>query len=272
MEFTIEAPDGMRHWYEASGQPIHTRGAEEGGVVVVRDITERSLRALQEEFLAVASHDLRTPLTATQVYLEMVIQLLSRNEASERTQRYADLALRQVHRLGELVQDLVDVARLQHGRLALSLTEVDLASVVREAVEVAQALAKGQSIQVTEADGSLHMRADRGRLHQVILNLLMNAITYAPATERIDVRLGATDSQAEVEIQDYGPGIPAAELPQIFSRFYRANAAAAADDTGLGLGLYIARELTAAHGGTLDARSTGGKGTTFTVRLPLSES
>ena len=105
-----------------------------------------------------------------------------------------------------------------------------------------------------------------------MLNLLTNTINHAAESSRIDVRLRRVDGQAELEVQDYGPGIALAELTNVFSRFYRAEGAGQSSGDGLGLGLYISREIVVAHGGTIDLRSTVGEGTTFTVRLPLGES
>ena len=115
------------------------------------------------------------------------------------------------------------------------------------------------------------VNGDAGRLEQVITNLLNNAIRYAPQSERVEVRLQHADSNARLEVQDFGPGIPTADLQRIFSHFYQVQASGSSANGGLGLGLYICGQIVAAHSGSIDVESTEGKGTTFTVRLPLSE-
>ena len=242
--------------------------ATPSAVVVIRDITDRSLRRLEEEFLALASHELRTPLTALQGYLQLLRKSLPAAD-DDPAPRFADQALRQAKRLATLVNDLFDVTRLRSGRLGLQLEPLDLAPLVLQSVEVAQTLIDGQAISAQTPTTPLTINGDAGRLEQVVLNLLTNAITYAPGTERIDVHLRRAGASAELQVRDYGPGISEADLPNIFSRLYQVSRADRSAGGGLGLGLYISRELVTAHGGTIDVASTPGQGTTFTVRLPL---
>lgn len=282
MEFTVAVPDGARRWFEARGRPIRDgAGRPQGGVVVIRDITERSLHRLQDEFLALASHELRTPLTPIQSYLQMLIRALGEPPADPRARRYAESALTQTRRLARLVSDLLDVTRLQHGKYVLALAPVDLDALVARAVEVARTLAAGQTIALRRENeggggegegagaGALLVNGDAERLEQVLLNLLTNAITYAPNTERIDLWLRRAGDVAEIEVQDYGHGIAAADLPHLFSRFYQVARPDRPAQRGLGLGLFIAKEIVTAHGGTIAVASVEGEGTTFTVRLPL---
>ncbi len=271
MEFTITAQSGSRHWFEATGRPI-ARDRQHTGVLVIRDITDRSLRRMQDEFMAVASHELRTPLTGLSGYLQMLVRLYDVEGAEERPRRYATLALGQSQRLLALINGILDVARLQSGHLTFVHAPLDLALVVRHAVETAQMLTKEQTILAELADEPVPIAGDDRRLEQVILNLLTNAIYHASGSPRIDVRLSCADGQVALEVQDYGPGIASANLANIFSRFYRGERAEQSPGGGLGLGLYIAREIVVAHGGTIDVHSTLGQGTTFTVRLPIGES
>jgi two-component system, chemotaxis family, CheB/CheR fusion protein len=115
------------------------------------------------------------------------------------------------------------------------------------------------------------VNGDAGRLEQVLLNLLTNAIDHAPGGEQIDVRLRRVSDRAEIKVQDYGPGIPEAEVPNLFSRFYQVARSDTPAQGGLGLGLFIVHELVLAHGGTVAVNSVEGQGSTFTVRLPLIE-
>lgn len=269
MEFTLTAEDGSRRWFEAVGQPIRSTGTDQQGAVVsIRDITERSLHRLQDEFLSLASHELRTPLTPLQGTLQMLLKQVQDLPASAPQRRYTERALFQTRRLRRLVDDLLDAARLQNGKYNLNLERVRLDELVVQTVEIAQAQTTEQAIHLETIGEPLSVSGDSGRLEQVLLNLLNNAIAYAPQSKQIDVRLRRVGNEAEIQVQDYGKGIPAADLPHLFSRFYQA-ARGTNKSKGLGLGLYIAQELITAHGGQITAVSEEGKGTMFTIRLPL---
>jgi two-component system CheB/CheR fusion protein len=272
IEFTALAADGTRRWFEANGRPLssHLEGGERG-VVVIRDVTERSLRRRHEQFVGLAGHELRTPLTALQGYLQLHLRELSADAGAERLRGSATAALDQVRRLNALIDDLLDVTRLQNGVLQLYLEPLDLVPLASRMVELAQTIASGQTIQLEAAGSPLVVQGDAGRLEEVFLNLLTNAIKYAPGTDRIEVRVSRVDGEAEIAVQDHGPGISPVELPNIFARFYQVERTDHASRGGLGLGLFITRAIATAHGGRIDVASEEGKGTTFTVRLPILE-
>jgi signal transduction histidine kinase len=265
MAFTLKATDGERHWFEATGSPIAGRDGPAGGVVVIRDITDRSLRRRQEEFMAVASHELRTPVAALHGY----VQLLERHldpTANAREAEYAKSALLQTRRLGVLLDRLFDLARLQTGQLDVVPQPMDLVSLVRLAVASTQAVAPDREFHLELAAESLRVHGDPGRVEEVLLNVLGNAVTHAPESKRIDVRVRHAAGKGEVEVQDFGPGISAADLSRLY-RFPRRGANARG---GLGLGLYLSRELMRAQSGTIEVTSAVGKGTKAILRLPLS--
>ncbi len=269
MEFTISARDGTRRQFEANGRPIRDE-PRRGGIVIIRDITERSLARMQNEFMALASHELRTPLTPLTATLQILQQQVADQPPDSRIHHHIEVALRQTRRLTRLVDDLLDASRLQTGHLSLEFRPIALNELVSQSVEMAHSLANGQQIVLAEPHGEVIMaNADGGRLQQVLLNLLNNAIIYAPNSERIEVRLRRVDGEAEIQVQDHGPGIPASEIPHLFSRFFQVARPDRPARRGLGLGLYIARQVVEAHGGTITVESTEGKGTTFTVRLPV---
>ncbi|HLJ82272.1 MAG TPA: ATP-binding protein, partial [Ktedonobacterales bacterium] len=272
MEFTLDAETGERRWFEADGQPIHGGENEQQrwGVLVIRDITDRSLRRLQDEFIAMASHELRTPLTPLQSYLQMLLKLFADRTADDLARHYTESSLEQVRRLARLVGDLLDVSRLQSGKYTFKSERIAFNQLVVRAVEAAQTLAAGQAIRLDTTDVPLNVVGDPDRMEQALLNLFTNAITYAPETKHIDVRLRRASTNAEVRIRDYGPGIPAADISHLFNRFYQAERADRDSRRGLGLGLYITREIVTAHGGTITAESQNGKGATFIITLPLA--
>lgn len=270
-EFMLTDEEQNRRWYEAVAQPIDDANGDRLGIIVVRDVTDRSLRALQDEFLALASHELRTPLTS----LAGSLQLLQRkidDRIDDQARHQLEIARSQTRQLTTLIRDLVDVVRLQTGRLELQRSPVDLTAVVRDACDAAQVIAQGQTIVVDVPDTPVDANVDSTRLNQVLMNLLSNAVTYAPGTETIEVSLRHTGRTADIRVRDFGPGIPEADRERIFARFSQldANGSPQFHNDGLGLGLYIAREIVVAHGGSLTIDNNPEPGATFVVRLPLN--
>src|SRR5205085_3923804 len=188
MTFTLPGLDGARRWFEATGQPIQSEEAGQG-VVVIRDITERSLRRMQEEYLALISHELRTPLTPIHGYLTLLGQLLQTESADGRARRYLARVQEQMQRLQRLVDDLLEVERLQEGKLQLDREPVDLVPLVQGLVEAVQATTDGPRVELAIAEEPLVVAGDATRLSQVVLNLLTNAARHAPDSPHIEVRL-----------------------------------------------------------------------------------
>ncbi|HEX3722586.1 MAG TPA: ATP-binding protein, partial [Nitrolancea sp.] len=270
-EFTVLMEEGSHRFFEATGGPIEIGGKIEGGVVVVRDITDRSLRILQDEFLALASHELRNPLTVVQSYLQLLLRQLNNHPDDIAALRSrADIALSQTHQLNRLIGDLISTTRLQNGKYQLDLEPVRLDNLVASTVEQAKPLAQGQRIEF-QSDGPVTVAADAGRLEQVVLNLLRNAITYAPNTECIDVRVNRVDGCALIEVIDQGMGISAIDLPHLFTRFYQVKRQDRPARGGLGLGLFISKQIVDAHSGRIEVSSTEGEGATFRIFLPTIE-
>ena len=230
--------------------------------------TVEALR-LREEFLSVASHELRTPMTALTLALH-AMQTADRSVHFEPAaiRRLVALAVQQGQRMNHLVDSLLDVSRIDMGKLPLDLAEVDLTAVVREVVQrFGLDLAKsGCSVSVHD-DGPAVGRWDRSRLDQVVTNLLANAIKFA-AGKPIEIHIEADAGTARLIVKDLGIGIDPAQTARIFERFGRA--VSAKHYGGLGLGLYISRSIVAAHGGSIHVTSQPGAGTTFTVELPCA--
>jgi two-component system CheB/CheR fusion protein len=268
LEIVVAADNGTRHW-EATGGPIASDGERDGGVIVVRDITDRSQRLLQDEFLTLASHELRNPLTVLLSSLQLLVRQLDRHPDDLDTARArAETAVRQTRQLAHLVSDLVDANRLQRGKYQIDLAPVRLDQLVAETARAVQPSADGQQIEITESQ-ELTIEADAGRIEQVIFNIMHNAITYAPNTERIEVRLMHVDDTARIEIEDHGRGIPAEDIPHLFTRFYRVKRSDRPSRGGLGLGLYISQQIVEAHNGKIEVTSEPGTGTTFSIILPI---
>jgi signal transduction histidine kinase len=222
--------------------------------------------AQRDEFLSVASHELRTPVTSLQLAVQSALSLGS--DAPPGFLRHAlETSERQTRRLGRLVDALLDVTRAQAGRLELEREPTDLGAIVKEVVSLLGADARRASCEVQlELAPGVVGNWDKARIDQVVTNLLSNAIKYG-AGAPIRVTVSKEHAQARLSVRDQGIGVAAAERGRIFERFERA--VSAKHYGGLGLGLYIVRRIVAAHGGSVSVESTPGAGADFTVELPL---
>ena len=224
----------------------------------------------RDEFLSVASHELRTPLTSILLRLEALLRNVVEGRMPDRSGLVTSLTvvLRQSRRLSDLVNQLLDVSRIHRGDLdlELKLEEVDLAEVLRDVcARFAGDLLRAGSTLSLAASSPAKGRWDRGRIEQVITNLLSNAIKFARGSP-IHAAVEANESHVRLEVRDRGMGIRAADQTRIFERFERA--ASSRHFGGLGLGLYITRQIVRAHGGTIRVESAPAQGTSFTVDLP----
>jgi signal transduction histidine kinase/ActR/RegA family two-component response regulator len=231
-----------------------------------RVAAENANRA-KDEFLAVLSHELRTPLTAILGWVRLL--LTGRLPATRVTE-----ALTAIHRntrlQTRLIDDLLDTSRIVAGKIQLELRPIDLAAVVHEVLSVARQDPRAAALLAPAAiEPGCMVRGDRDRLHQVVMNLVGNALKFTPTGGRVDVRLAHADGAVELVVSDTGEGIAADELAHVFDRFHQVDRSHTRRHGGLGLGLAIVRHLVEAHSGTVRAESAGrGRGASFTVRLP----
>jgi signal transduction histidine kinase/ActR/RegA family two-component response regulator len=223
---------------------------------------------LKDQFLAIVSHELRTPLTAMLGWADM----LRRGTLEEaRRQRAYEVILNSAKRQAQLIDDLLDVARIVSRKLTLDRTAISLGDVLRGALPLVQPAADAKGVHLTVHDPDIGpVYGDTARLQQVVWNLLSNAIKFTPAGGTVHVQLRSTEASAEVTVSDSGSGIAPEFLPSVFEPFRQADGSATRSHGGLGLGLSIVKHLVEAHGGTVSAQSGGpGCGATFSVRLPL---
>jgi two-component system CheB/CheR fusion protein len=261
----LDRASGERRWYEATGRG----NGDSGGVVVIRDITDRSLRNLQERFIDTASHELRTPIAAMNNYLQLV-ERGSQERLDETSRGYLRGALEQARHLTALSDRLFDVSLIRHARLVAQHEPVDLRALLGEAIAEARAVAGDARIQEERnGRGKVTVHGDRLRLRQLFGNLLVNALTHGSSNQPIEVTLDVSGDTATVRIADRGPGIPRAVRAQLFTPF---TTAAANGPEGLGLGLYLARAIAVSHGGSLVVEARSGGGTEAIVHLPLAKS
>jgi K+-sensing histidine kinase KdpD len=226
---------------------------------------------VRDRFLASAAHELRTPLTPLLGYASLLLRRVKRNQAvDQRDIQALQVMGSQVIRLAKMTDLLLDLSRLQFDKLVIDPGPLDLVGLTRALVaEMEPTLSAEHSIEVTGAGEPLVVEADRLRLEQVILNLLQNAIKYSPEGGTITVCLERQADRAILQISDQGIGIPDGAFPQLFTRFYRASNVDAHHISGLGLGLFVIKEIISLHGGEVEVSSQEGKGSTFTVVLPL---
>jgi PAS domain S-box-containing protein len=283
IEYRLRRADGEYRWILDRGTPRYTPdGAFAGFIGSCIDITDRKILEGQlrkavrdrDDFLSIASHELRTPLTSLQLQLESLMRTVEdRPEeglASGRLQKRAQAACAQSHRLANLVEELLDVSRIANGKLRLTPSQVELATVVADVTDrLAGSIAAAQCMLETYVEPGVAGWWDRARIEQVITNLLSNAIKYAPG-KPIAIRGHSEGGLAVVAVSDEGIGIASVDQARIFDRFERA--VPTRNYGGFGLGLWIAREILDAHGGSIAVESEPGKGATFTVRLPLERS
>jgi signal transduction histidine kinase len=243
-------------------------GALAGGVVVIHDVTtQRDVARLRDELLSIASHDLRTPATVLKVQAQMMQRDLQRNDVdAAKLSGRVDMILEQTDRLTRMLNMLLDLSRVEAGRLDLSPEPVDLADLIRRSVAAVRALSSKHTIEV-RAPRRMRGLWDAARLEQVMQNLLTNAIKYAPNGGTIVVSLECRGPELTVSVRDEGLGIAREELAQLFERFYRVARTRGLE--GSGLGLYVCQAIVAAHGGRIWATSEGpGRGTTVSFTLP----
>jgi two-component system, OmpR family, phosphate regulon sensor histidine kinase PhoR len=238
----------------------------DGVILVLHDITDlRRADQIRRDFVANVSHELRTPLTAIRGYVEA----LSEGDADEEERRrFLEIITRHTQRMERLVKDLLRLARLDAGQETIELTACDTRALANAVVaDVTPVVALGQRIEVSVGAGAERVRADAGKLHDALRNLVVNAITYAPEQSTIRIDAERTDGRVTIAVSDKGPGIPDGDLTRVFERFYRVEKSRARDPGGTGLGLAIVRHLVELHGGTVRAENNADGGARFTITI-----
>ena len=285
-EIALNGVSGRRY-FNFIYQPMHgSEGVLDGVVLFGFDVTEqvearqrleeladnlkRADRA-KDEFIAIISHELRTPMTSILGWARM-LELGGLDD--ETHQEAIDAITRGTRAQAQLIEDLLDESRIASGKLALELRPLDLNAVVDAAVTMMRPGADARQIAISfqALDGRLPIAADPIRIQQVIGNVLSNAVKFTPEGGRVAIRLNREDSNAIIEVTDTGRGMSEELLPYVFDRFRQGDGGVSDHQRGLGLGLAIARHLVEMHDGTISAASAGeGRGSTFTIRLPLHE-
>lgn len=228
------------------------------------DVAESQVEQ-REEFISIAAHELKTPMTSVKAATQLLLRAFERAGGGDERQRSALRMIdAQITKLGHLVTQLLDTARLQSGELVLNLADADLCGLVREVAEQVQATTGRHQI-VVNAPDTFIARVDPLRLDQVITNLLDNAVKYTPGGLIELVLSSPSASNVVISVRDHGAGVPKEHRPRLFERFYQAHA----DRAGMGLGLYVSRQIVERHGGTIYAEFPADGGARFVVSLPV---
>ncbi len=240
-----------------------------GAVVVIRDMTEeRKLEKMRKDFVANVSHELRTPVAMLQGYSEALIDDIAGNE--EERKEIIKIINEESLRMGRLVNELLDLARLESGSMSLTFDDVQLNSYIERIGRKFFGLAKENNVHLevqVNTDKDIY-RFDPDRIEQVLTNLIDNAIRHTPEEGLVELKVTSGQNGLILEIKDNGSGIPSEDLPFVFERFYKADKARTRGSSGTGLGLAIAKNIIDAHKGTISVWSELGKGTVFTINLP----
>ncbi|WP_207426411.1 histidine kinase N-terminal 7TM domain-containing protein [Pedobacter sp. SYSU D00535] len=245
-----------------------------GKIIIFRDVTEfyarekmRLLMQKKDDFLSIASHELKTPLTTMKGYLKIAEGIADKLEDPS-CRDFIRKAGKQTDKLAGLINDLLDVSKIESGKMQYHLEDFPISEVIEDCIDFANNTSSNHIV-VLEGNSDLQVRADRNRLEQVICNLLSNAIKYSPESPVVSINVSQHGSFCHVSVKDLGIGIPRQKHEQLFQKFYRAENVEQRF-AGLGIGLFIANEIVLRHGGKMTIDSEEGKGATFSFLVPLA--
>ena len=268
-EFRINHSDGKVHWCIANGQPQYSQeGIFKGYIGACIDITEQKLLQQQkDDFIAIASHEVKTPVTSIKGYAQVLEKMLLK-KGDVKEAMMMNRMDGQVKRLTNLIADLLDVTKINSGKLQFRNTVFDFNPMVKELVEELQRTSERHTL-VKHFNETGLVCGDRERISQVITNLITNAIKYSPSSDKIIIYTALENGEVTLCVQDYGIGIPQAKQEKVFEQFYRVSGDMQHTFPGLGLGLYISSEIIKREGGRIWVNSNEGQGSTFCFALPL---
>ncbi len=267
-EVTILRKDGRKVIVELSTRPIWQNGQIVGIQGIGRDITERKeLERMKSDFISTVSHELRTPLTSIKGYVDLVLAE-DVGPLTPQQREFLTIVSQNTTRLTELINDLLEIERLESGRIEFEFAELNLEEVLQNTVQSLKVTAEQKGLELrTEIASGLRVRGDRDRLVQVFLNLLSNAIKYTPAGT-VELKAYREDDTVVVAVRDTGIGLSESDLQKLFQKFFRSENPYVRKASGTGLGLSITKAIVERHNGTITVTSQLGQGSTFTVRLP----
>jgi len=271
MEFRFKRSDGEYLWHLAIARPIIKRQEEsfDMWIITLTNIHDQKLiEEKKDEFIGIASHELKTPLTSAKAYAQM-LQIMLQHEHNEEASMYAKKTNLFIDRLNNLISELLDITKIQHGKLQMRPTPFNFNEMIRDTIELMQHTRPKHRIHLQGA-ATYFIDGDRDRIQQVLINLLSNAIKYSPEADRVEININNNKDYLQVEVKDYGIGIPKSDHQKIFGRFYRVEDKATKFQ-GLGIGLFISAEIIQRHNGDIWVDSSPNNGSTFYFTLPYAK-
>jgi two-component system phosphate regulon sensor histidine kinase PhoR len=268
-EITVNTPE--EKVLKVNGVPIMRNSRLEGAILVFHDITElRRLEQVRRDFVANVSHELRTPISSIKGYAETLLE--GALEDKDNAKEFISIIYQDSNRLAALINDLLDLSRIESGNMKMSFVALDPLALIKRAVSVIENQAKAKSIALKfDISSSLpQIKADETRFSQVMINMLDNAIKYSSEGGRVTISAKAVDKMLQIDVSDTGIGISEVDLPRIFERFYRVDKARSRELGGTGLGLSIVKHIISAHGGQVWVKSELGNGSIFSFTIPLA--
>lgn len=269
MEYRLLRSDNNYRWMLDTGVPIYrSDGVFEGYIGSCIDITERKeLEKRKDEFISIASHELKTPVTSLKAFTQILSNQLSEKDHPQAKQ-YLSRMHTQINKLTTLIEQLLDINKIEQRKLSFEKHEFDISELVLEIVEDVKAINPDFKIKV-KGSSVAKVYGDRDRIGQVVINLLNNAIKYSPSSKEILIFINEKEGFVSLSVKDFGIGIARNHLDRIFDRFFRVPGLRQETFPGLGLGLFISAEIIKRHGGKMTVESKKGKGSTFSFDLPL---
>ena len=270
LEREMQTHDGI--WLRARAAPVRDgEGNILGAVTVLQDVTAMKLMdEMKNEFVTMVSHELKAPLAAIQQQISVLLEGMA-GGINERQQHFLQRAQTRAQGLIDLINELLDISRIEAGRIVSEQGPLDLAPLLKHVVDFvsAQAEHKGQQLRLESPDSLPYISADPRNMDEVFINVINNAIKYTPENGRIDVKAELVGDHVRITVTDTGYGIPKEDIPKIFDKFYRVKNEKTRSISGTGLGLPIVKGIVEAHLGTIKVESQLGQGTTFSILLPI---
>jgi len=268
----VTRSDGSERWIRYTSNPMPSRDADTNAfVIVARDVTkELETDQLKSDFVATVSHELRSPLTPLKGFVRALRDSLV-EDSPEARQEYYEIMWRAVERLERLINDLLDVSRVEAGKVDLDSTPFDVVELIETSYRQMQSESEGHELDIAGPQEPVIAFADPFRVDQVVTNLLSNAFKYSTPDSSVHISVGTDEGRATVRVHNEGEGIGPEDQPHVFERFYRTQTGLRREAGGVGLGLFICQRLVEAMGGEIAVESTPGHGCTFSFWLPLPE-
>ncbi|MEO6631256.1 MAG: PAS domain-containing sensor histidine kinase, partial [Mucilaginibacter sp.] len=265
VEFRLRRKDGQYRWYLARALPFKIEDTVVKWLGTNTDIEEhKKLEQQKDEFISIASHELKTPLTSLKAYLQLMERGVNNTDFNG---KFVSSSLQQLKRLEKLIADLLDVSKISAGKMTYDTSRFDMKDLVDEVTQSVQLSNNSHQLEI-KSNPSAMLDGDRYRLEQVLTNFLNNAIKYSPGAGEVIINSTIQNDGLVVSVQDFGIGIEKDNLTKLFERFYRVDNTAMKYE-GLGLGLYVSAEILTRHNGNFWIESELGKGSTFYFRLPF---